>query len=116
MDKRLDYKERIVNHELIKNKRKDVLQYLTGNKIEKEILEIYDKLDELIDDRIILIDKYQDLLPSQRSETYEKIMKIKSDMNTLFEEEFEIFSSLLEVSDNIKFNNMLSLSSLFFSF
>ena len=87
MEEIFGFKKRHVTHDIISSKREDIIKYLPR---EKEILEIYDKIDELIDDRIILLDRYED---TKSSEVLEKIKKIKEEMQTLFNREFEILSN-----------------------
>ena len=93
IEERLGYKPRRVNHEIIQEKREDLLKHFTIPDKQQEILDIYDRVDELIDDRIIYLDKWED---SNSMEDYEKIVKIKEEMQTLFDREFEILKNVYE--------------------
>lgn len=101
IEEKLDYRQRRVTHEIIQEKREDVLKHFTNPKYaeeRQEILDIFDRIDELIDDRIIYLDKWED---SKSMEDYEKIAKIKEEMQTLFDREFEIYKKVYEDYENL---------------
>lgn len=89
----LDIKSRPITHELMQQKREDIDKLVYYEDEKKEIIEIYDRVEELIDDRIIYLDRYED---SKSTEDLNKILEINKEMQTLMYKEIDIWKKIFE--------------------